>query len=216
MYPKPLQKVIELFTRFPGIGPRQAARFALFLTTSDRALLQELVAALKDANEKISRCGLCYRAMEIMAPEHTHCEYCLSNRRDTHMIAIVERETDMQNMERTSSFTGLYHVLHGVVSPLDQESPKRLHLVELYRRIQGLVSSGNEAGDTAHPVEVVLATNSTAEGDTTARYIERVLAPLKEKHPNLTITRLGRGLSLGAELEYADEITLKTAFQNRK
>ena len=211
MYPKPLQKIIELFTKFPGIGPRQAARFALFLTTSDRALLQELVAALKNANEKMSRCALCYRAMEIMAPEHAYCEYCRSDRRDTRMIAIVERETDMQNMERTGLFTGLYHILHGVISPLDQESPKRLHLVELYRRIHGLVSQ-----NTVHPVEIVLATNSTAEGDTTARYIERVLAPLKEKYPHLAITRLGRGLSLGAELEYADEITLKIAFQNRK
>lgn len=211
MYPKPLQKIIELFTKLPGIGPRQAARFALFLTTNDRALLQELVAALKDADIKMSRCDLCYRAMEIVGADQKYCDYCRNNRCDTHMIAIVERETDMQNMERTGSFTGLYHVLHGVVSPLDQESPKRLHLVELYRRIQSLVSQ-----NATHPVEVVLATNSTAEGDTTARYIERVLAPLKEKHPHLTITRLGRGLSLGAELEYADEVTLKTAFQNRK
>ena len=100
MYPKPLQKLIELFGKFPGIGPRQAARFALFLTTNDRILLQELSTALKNADEKISSCNRCYRSMELTAADSTHCVECRNDRRDTRMIAIVERETDMQNMER--------------------------------------------------------------------------------------------------------------------
>lgn len=135
--------------------------------------------------------------------------FCGDKKRDTKTIAVIEKESDLQNLEKTGAFRGVYHMLGGFISPLDPESPKRLHVKELYERIKKPV----EAGDA---VEVILATNATAEGDTTALYIERILLPLKEKHPLLTISRLGRGLSLGSELEYADEITLKNALTNRK
>ena len=116
----------------------------------------------------------------------------------------------MQNLEKTGSFLGLYHVLGGVISPLDSDSPKKLRLRSLHERIK------KDCAEHKKSFEVVLATNSTTEGDTTALYIERVLAPLKDTYPHFTISRLGRWLSLGSELEYADEITIKNALTNRK
>ena len=112
-------------------------------------------------------------------------------------------------MERTGAFTGRYHTLNGVISPLDPDSPKRLHLAELHERIQKILTKHGAC-------EVILATSATTEGDTTALYIDQILAPLKEQHATLKTSRLGRGLSLGAELEYADEVTLKNALANRK
>jgi recombination protein RecR len=124
-------------------------------------------------------------------------------------VAVVEKESDMRNLEHSGAYRGLYHLLGGVISPLDADSPKRLRLRELYDRVEMRLRAGD-------PCEVILATNPTTEGDTTARYIERILAPLRETHASFAVSRLGRGLSLGSELEYADEITLKNAVQNRK
>ena len=209
-YPKPITRLISIFTKFPGIGPRQATRFAFFILNASQELTQELASALREVGEKISWCGQCFSSMEKEMHAETRCVLCRDAKRDSRLIAIVERESDMQNLEKTGAFHGAYHVLNGVVSPLDPESPKRLHLRELFNRIKLLVEHD------AAKIEIILATNSTTEGDTTALYIERILAPLKEKYPQIAISRLGRGLSLGAELEYADEITLKNALTNRR
>lgn len=115
----------------------------------------------------------------------------------------------MQNLERTNLYQGQYHVLNGVISPLDADSPKKLHLKELYERAKNQL-------DKQGSCEIILATNPTTEGDMTALYIERILVPLKDHYPNLKISRLGRGLALGSELEHIDEMTLKNAFTNRK
>lgn len=209
-YPKPIARLISIFTQFPGIGPRQATRFAFFILNAHKELTKDLASAIQEVAEKIIWCSQCFSSMEKEEQASSQCVLCRDHKRDQRLIAIVERESDLQNLEKTGVFHGTYHVLNGIVSPLDPESPKRLHLRELFIRIKSMLER-----DTAK-AEIILATNSTTEGDTTALYIERILAPLKEKYAHLIISRLGRGLSLGAELEYADEVTLKNALTNRK
>ncbi len=205
MYPPPLQRLIDTFMRLPGIGPRQAARFAFFVLKERNGLLDDLARSLKEVGGSVAFCAQCFRTIENAKGER--CSFCVDKKRDSRTIAIVEKESDMKNLEATGAFRGLYHVLGGTVSPLDQDSPKHLHLTHLYTRAGGLVKDGT--------CEVILATNPTTEGDMTALYITRVLEPLQEKFPQLKISKLGRGLSLGAELEFTDEITLKNALEHR-
>lgn len=207
MYPQPIQNLIELFGKLPGIGPRQAARF-VFHILKKPGLAGELALTLATLEDKIGFCAQCFRALE--KNESGLCNFCRDSRRDTTLLAVVEKESDMQNLEKTGSFLGLYHVLGGVISALDPDSPRKLRLRELHARVKKNLAS------TQKQFEVILATNSTVEGDTTALYIERVLLPLKDTYPHLLVSRLGRGLSLGSELEYADEVTLKNALTNRK
>ena len=209
MYPEPIQKLIDLFSRFPGIGPRQAARFAFFILKEKDPLIGDLHDALAAAEERIGICDTCFRMMERENGAIRSCDICVNPRREAHLIAVVEKETDMRNLEQSGAYHGLYHVLGGVISPLDQDSPKRLRLKELYERVEKRLTDAEQC-------EVILATNPTTEGDTTARYIERILSPLQTNYPMFMISRLGRGLSLGSELEYVDEITLKNALTNRK
>lgn len=210
MYPKQIQRIIDIFSRFPGIGPRQAARFAFFILKEKDPFIGDMRAALQEAEERISICTMCFRMMERENGAIRSCAICSDPRREAHMIAVIEKESDMRNLEQSGAYHGLYHVLGGVISPLDPDSPKTLRLRELYDRVEARLAGAET------PYEVILATNPTTEGDTTARYIERILAPLQSAHPHLTISRLGRGLSLGSELEYIDEITLKNALINRK
>lgn len=210
MYPKPIQHVIDLLMKLPGVGPRQAARFAFFMLKENYGFAEELAVGLREMQANIVACGQCYRTMEKnLEQEITHCMLCRDVRRNESAIAVVEKESDLQNLERTGAYGGLYHVLGGVISPLDSESPKRLHIRDLYNRVAVLLNQRKS-------VELILGTNPTTEGDMTAIYIERTFAPLKDKTPLFTLSRLGRGLSLGAELEYADEVTLKNALMNRK
>ncbi len=210
MYPKPIQRVIELLMKFPGVGPRQAARFAFFMLKENHGFAEELAAGLRDMQARIATCEQCYRTMEkIPGQEITHCVLCRDSKRNETIITVVEKESDLQNLERTGAYNGLYHVLGGVISPLDADSPKKLHIRDMYNRVVVLLNQQK-------PVELILGTNPTTEGDMTAIYIERTFMPLKEKTAQFIISRLGRGLSLGSELEYADETTLKSALMNRK
>ena len=210
MYPKPIQRVIDLLMKFPGVGPRQAARFAFFMIKDGNGFAEELAAGLQEMKANIATCAQCYRTMEkIPEQEIMRCLLCRDARRNEAIITVVEKESDLQNLERTGAYQGLYHVLGGIISPLDSESPKRLHIRDLYNRVALLLNQQKS-------VELILGTNPTTEGDMTAIYIERTFAPIKEKSPQFTLSRLGRGLSLGAELEYADEVTLKQALMNRK
>ena len=210
MYPKPIQRVIDLLMKFPGVGPRQAARFAFFMMKDGNGFAEDLAAGLREMKANIATCAQCYRTMEkIPEQEIMRCLLCRDARRNEAVITVVEKESDLQNFERTGAYLGLYHVLGGIISPLDSESPKRLHIRDLYNRVATLLNQQKS-------VELILGTNPTTEGDMTAIYIERTFAPIKEKSPQFTLSRLGRGLSLGAELEYADEVTLKNALMNRK
>lgn len=210
MYPKPIQRVIDLLMKLPGVGPRQAARFASFMIKDSNGFIEEIATSLREMKTQITTCAQCFRTMEKdLQSDVAHCTLCRDNRRSEAMITVVEKESDLQNLERTGVYSGLYHVLGGSISPLDSESPKRLHIRDLYNRVATLLNQQKS-------VELILGTNSTTEGDMTAIYIERTFMPIKEKSPQFTLSRLGRGLSLGAELEYADEITLKNALLNRK
>ena len=210
MYPKPIQQLIDLLAKLPGIGPRAAARFAFFLLKEQSELADQLADALKNIKSKITPCAQCFRLMEVSPDGATMlCDFCRDSRRDPAIITVVEKEADMQNLEKTGVYNGIYHVLGGVISPLDSESPKKLHLRELHDRVKNMLEQKGSC-------EVVLGTNPTTEGDTTALYLERILSPLKQRHEKFKLSRLARGLSLGSELEYADEITLKNALMNRK
>ncbi|MDP3770347.1 MAG: recombination mediator RecR [bacterium] len=210
MYPKPIQRVIDLLMKLPGVGPRQAARFVFFMLKEQNGFIEELATGLNELKEKIATCTQCYRMMEKQPEDLASlCTLCRDARRNVNLITVLEKESDLQNLERTGAYQGLYHVLGGVISPLDSESPKRLHIREMYNRVATLLNQQMS-------VELILGTNPTTEGDMTAIYIERTFAPIKEKNPNFKLSRLGRGLSLGAELEYADEVTLKNALINRK
>ncbi len=210
MYPRSIQKLIDLFSKLPGIGPRQASRF-VFTLVKDLVFMKELAVSLDLAHQKIGFCSHCFRTVEHDSEEGMLCSFCRDSRRDHGVIAVVERESDLQTLEKSGAYRGLYHVLGGTLSPLDVESPKRLRLRALYERVKASLEADHEGRG-----EVILATNSTTEGDLTALYIERILAPLKDIHPGFVISRLGRGLSLGSELEHVDEVTAKSALANRK
>lgn len=205
MYPKLIQELIEEFTRFPGIGPRQATRFVFHLLKEDARRVQNLAEKIKRLPEEIGFCGQCYMSVALGANgSNTLCRYCADTKRDSHIIMVVEKEADLQNIEKTHSFNGVYHVLNGTISPLDSSGPEKLHIKELLNRVKKLLEEKKQ-------VEMILATNPTTEGDTTALYLERTFSPLKIK-----ITRLGRGLTTGSELEYSDPETIKNALTNRR
>ena len=177
-----------------------------------------LASALKEVAEHITFCAECFRSVEreSPSPDPILCSFChvadgssATLKRNQNQIAVVEKESDLRNIEETRVYQGVYHVLGGVISGLDPESPKKIHLRELYERVKKILEAGNAC-------ELILATSATTEGDTTALYIEKIMAPLKDAHPAFKISRLGRGLSLGSELEYADEMTIKNALNNRK
>ncbi|OGZ95383.1 MAG: recombination protein RecR [Candidatus Sungbacteria bacterium RIFCSPLOWO2_02_FULL_51_17] len=207
MIPQPLQHLIDQFTKFPGIGPRQAARFCYYLLHEDAEVAKDLSSTLATLHDTVASCRECYKSVE-----HKHedapplCEFCKNDARDETKILIVEKEQDLHTIERTKKFAGRYHVLGGTISPLDSSSPQKLHLRDLFERAKRIQAARRETR-----VEVILATNPTTEGDTTALYIERILKPL-----GVVVSRLGRGLGTGSELEYADMTTLENALTNRR
>lgn len=205
MYPSSLQKLIGFFLRFPGIGPRQAARFAFYLLSEERKTVQALAGTLETLHDQVGFCGKCYVSVERGNEENVlSCRNCRDKTRNDAHIMVVEKEADFINIERTKKFSGTYHILNGTIDPLDSAAPMRLHIPELFQRVQSLKKEEKQ-------VELILATNATTDGDATARYIEKTLSPLEIK-----TTRLGRGLTTGTELEYSDELTIVNAFMNRK
>lgn len=204
MYPPPIQKLINAFTRFPGIGPRQAARFAFHLLADNRESTAELSRAINELHAKVAFCTTCYKSVERTEAVTGNCELCKSDARDPAAVMIVEKEADLANIEKTGAYKGRYHVLGGTIDPLDSSAPTRLRIKELFERIKLLKAAGKS-------VEVILATNATTAGDATALYLDRTLRPL-----GVVITRLGRGLTTGTELEYSDGVTIANALTNRK
>ena len=214
MFAKPIQNLVELFMKFPGVGPRQAARFVFYLLREDAERVQALADAIGKLPHEVRFCQQCYKTFDTnhgaaaLKPSGW-CEFCRDPKRNKNQILVVEKETDLENIERSRRYDGLYHVLGGIIDPLDSAAPARLHIKELFERVRNFARDGAE-------VEVVLATNPTAEGDATALYLERVLSPLKNQPAGFKLSRLGRGLTTGSELEYSDEITIANALQNRK
>jgi len=194
-YIAPLAKVIEQFRRLPGIGSKTAARLAYHILAMEKDQVCCLAQAILEAKEKIGYCSICFNLTDC-----DPCQYCRDRARDGSIVCVVEGPQDVAAMERTREYRGLYHVLHGALSPLDGIGPDQLRLKELLLRLQhGIVK------------EVIMATNPDVEGEATAMYTARLLTPLGVK-----VTRIAHGLPVGGELEYADEVTLSKALENRR
>ncbi len=192
---KPISQLIQEFNKLPGIGPKSAQRLAYHLLQSPPEKARDLAEAILGIKENLRLCSAC-----LNITDSDPCGICADESRDHTRICVVEEPIDIMPLERTRKYRGLYHVLHGVISPGDGIKPEDLHIRELLDRLGG----GNM-------VEVILATNPNAEGEATSLYIQRLLSPLGVK-----ITRLARGLPFGGDLEYADDVTLSRALEGRQ
>lgn len=190
----PLIILAEKFASLPGIGMKTAQRLAYYVMSMPEKEVEEFAAALVSAKKNVHKCKCC-----LNLTEREICPICSSDGRNHSIICVVETPKDVTAFERTREYHGVYHVLHGLISPLDNITPDKIHIRELIARI----SAGNIK-------EVIMATNPTVEGDTTAMYIAGLLKPLGVK-----VSRLAFGLPVGANLEYADEVTLYKALENR-
>lgn len=191
----PIEKLVHALGKLPGIGERTATRLAFFLLRSPKHVSQDLSTALRDLHEKVKLCTVCCNLTD-----HNPCRICVDDRREKHLICVVEEPSDVTAIEKTGSFRGNYHVLHGALSPLEGISPDDLKIPELLKR---LGANG--------PQEIILATDSNVEGDATSLYLHRLLKPL-----GVRITRLASGIPAGGELEYLDVSTLARALQDRR
>ena len=192
---QPVARLIEAFARLPGIGPKTAQRLTFFLLRAPAELSRELAEALAQMKESVVFCSSCFN----IAAEDP-CAICADARRDRTVICVVEEPLDVLAFERTRRYHGLYHVLHGALSPIEGIGPDDLKIGPLMARVQ--IGGVNE---------VILATNPNVEGDTTAQYFSQLLRPLE-----VSVTRIARGLPVGGDLEYADEVTLAQALENRR
>ena len=207
-YPPTIKKLIDLFSKFPTVGPRTAARFVFYLMGLSKEETEELVKSILVLKKKVKLCSFCFNPLESVSPEDELCEICKNPSREKNLLCLVEKESDLISIEKTKKYNGLYFVLGGTVSTLKKEEIERLRVKELIERIKNPEKFGIKS---AKFQEIILALNPTTEGEATTLYLERILKPL-----NLKISRLARGLPVGAELEYADEETLKSAFEGRK
>lgn len=214
------KNTIKLLQKLPGVGPRQAARFILALLEKDEPELKELGQAIANLKKEIRFCGECFNisaAPEGRASpagsgrENGLCHVCSDPKRDNSKILVVEKVTDLDAVEKTGLYKGLYHVLGGSINPLDGATPETLRFKELEKRTDILLKSDFN-GSTGKDIELIVATNPNTSGETTALYIKELLKNKKD----VIITRLGRGLASGSNLEYADEITLRNALEYRK
>ncbi|KKR70287.1 MAG: Recombination protein RecR [Candidatus Roizmanbacteria bacterium GW2011_GWB1_40_7] len=202
MYPKTIQNFIEKFSKLPGIGPRQATRLAFWLLKGSKEIRQNLKQALESLDKDARTCELCHYVIENDG--NNKCHFCDNPSRDHTTICVVEKETDLATIEKSGVYKGLYHVLGGLFSALDTAVPKNLKMPELVKRIENLKKNKSVE-------EIILALSPTHEGDLTVYYLEKLLKPLKVK-----VTRLGRGLPYGSDVEFADAQTLSGALESRK
>ena len=199
MYPAPIQRLVTELGKLPGIGQRTAQRLAFHILRADAEDAAGLADAIREVRARIRLCEVCFNLAD--API---CLICADERRDASVICVVEEPGDVIPMERTHEYRGRYHVLGGALSPIDGVDPEDLKIAELLRRVE----------DADPPVrEVVLATNPTTTGEATALHIA---AGLRERAPDVAVTRLASGLPVGADLEYADEVTLGKALAGRR
>lgn len=193
--PKTVQNLIDEFGRLPGIGPKTAQRLTFYLLRGSKERADKLGAAILGLKENIQICSVCSNLAE-----NNPCIICSDKRRDHSLLMVVEEPLDIIAFEKTDKFDGVYHVLHGAISPVGGIGPDDLYIRQLLSRIHG--------GEIK---EVILATNINVEGEATAMYIQKLLEPLKVK-----ITRIARGLPVGSDIEYADEVTLSRALEGRE
>jgi recombination protein RecR len=192
---RPIARVVDELSRLPGIGPKTAQRLTYHLLRAPTEQAQALAEAIMELKHKVVLCSECFNITE-----RSPCDVCSDPQREANRICVVEEPLDVVALERTGQYKGLYHVLHGALSPIEGIGPEELKIHELLRRLE---PRGVE--------EVILATNPNLEGDATAMYLTRRIQPL-----GITVTRLARGLPIGGDLEYADEITLSNALAGRR
>jgi recombination protein RecR len=194
-YPQPVARLIDALQRLPGVGPKTAQRLTFFLLKRPAEEVGELADALAQLKARILHCSACFNVTEV-----DPCRICSDPARDARSLCIVEEPNDLLALERTGEFRGRYHVLLGALSPLDGIGPEDLKVRELLARLE---QGGVE--------EVILATNPSVEGEATAIYLAKLLRPL-----GVRVTRIARGLPVGGDLEYADEVTLSKALEGRR
>lgn len=193
--PEPIARLVQEFSKLPGIGPKSAQRLAYHVLRASEDDARALARALTDVKEHVVLCDACFN-ITVRNP----CTLCDDEQRDRSLVCVVEQPLDVLVVERTGGFRGLYHVLHGSLNPIDGIGPEQLRIQELLRRV--------EAGGV---VEVIMATNPSLEGEATSMYVQRLLQPL-----GIRVTRLARGLPSGADIEYMDDLTLSRALEGRQ
>ncbi len=196
MYSESVKKLIGEFEKLPGIGHKSAVRLAFYILESDETAAKNMADALLEAKQKVKFCTKCFNLAESEI-----CEICANTKRDESTICVVENVKDVAAMEKTHEFKGLYHVLHGAISPMNNISANDIKIKELVSRL---------SDDRIK--EVILATNPTIEGEATAMYISRIIKTI----PGVKVSRIAHGIPVGGDLEYTDEITLIKAMENRR
>jgi len=205
-----IEKLIQIFSNFPGIGPRQARRFVYYLLTRTNNTLEELSQNINDLKNDVIKCEDCQRFFELHHKNtnnnggHCKCKICSDQNRDRSVLMIVQRDIDLESVEKNGGFKGIYFVLGGSVPILEKEPEKRIRIKELKNFIGKKIKENLK--------EIILGVNWNPEGENTADYVERLLLPLIG---NVKISHLGKGLSMGTELEYTDTETMKNALKNR-
>lgn len=201
-YPAPLARLIKELSRLPGIGEKTAARLAFHMLKEKAEDMQELSESIGRLKRELGICRTCFGLSEVdpQSQDGVQCGICRDLRREREKICVVEEPSDMMAVEKSQEYKGLYHVLHGTISPLDGVGPDALRIKELLQRVG---SDGVR--------EVIVATNPTVEGEATALYLSKTLKPL-----GITVTRIARGLPMGGDLEYTDAVTLGKAFEGRR
>lgn len=206
--PVSVKKVVEAFGRLPGVGPKSAARLTFYLLATPIDFVRQFSDAMLEMKEKVKKCTEC----GAVADEE-YCAICSDGRRNKRLIYVVESSLDVLAFEKVGGFNGVYHVLGGVINPLNHIGPEDLTIEKLVNRLYKLAGEDGE-------IELVMATNPTMEGEATALYIKRNVESLKVESPKsekkIKITRIGSGLPMGAEVEYADQATLSRAMEGRR
>jgi len=198
-YAEPVTKLIDEFKRLPGVGQKSAQRMAFHILRMSDTDVERFVAAMQEVKLRITQCSVCNNLTDV-----DPCRYCSSPSRDRSMICVIEEPFNLVAVEKTRSYKGLYHVLHGRLSPIRGLGPDYIHLANLLPRLKPENNDGIEVR------EVILATNPNTEGEATANYISRLLKPL-----GVRVTRIAMGMPVGSDLEYVDEVTMDKALSNR-
>ncbi|SDN99468.1 DNA replication and repair protein RecR [Paenibacillus sp. yr247] len=194
-YPEPISKLIDAFSRLPGVGPKTAGRLAFHVLRMKEEDVIDFAKALVNVKRNLHYCSVCCNITDI-----DPCRICQDKSRDGSVICVVQEPKDLVALERTKEFEGYYHVLHGAISPMEGIGPDQIHIAELLKRL------GDETVQ-----ELILATNPNIEGEATAMYLSRLIKPF-----GLRVTRIAHGLPVGGDLEYADEVTLTKAMEGRR
>ncbi len=205
--PRAIQNLIESFERLPGIGPKTASRLTYYLLHVPQIELDKFSSAVQNLKKQTILCSICFTIAEV-----NPCDICQDHTRDKSTICVVEEPLDVLALERSGKYTGLYHVLHGKIDPLNNIGPDEIYIKQLLERVQKEPNGTKET----EVKEIILATNPTMEGESTAMYIAKELKTQNSKlKTDLRVTRIGRGLPTGADLEYADQLTLQRAMEGR-